>query len=101
MPLYTYRCANCSTELDYQQGFDDPPMTHCPACHEEQMQRVYKRIRVVFKGSGFYSTDHRSPSGTGTSNGQVNKSPESDSKSAESEKSDSKTTSPTTQTVSS
>jgi len=83
MPVYTYRCANCSTELDRYQSFNDSALTHCPACHEEQMQRVYKPIRVVFKGSGFYATDHRSSSGVGK-NGQASKT-EGDSKSAESE----------------
>ena len=81
MPVYTYRCTSCGTELDHQQSFNDPPLSLCPNCHQNQMQRVYKPIRVVFKGSGFYATDHRSPSGTG--NGQA-------SKSAEGEKSTSK-----------
>ena len=76
MPVYTYRCANCGTELDHKQSFNAPPLTHCPNCHEEQLQRVYKPIRVVFKGSGFYATDHRSPSGA--QNGQVSKSTESE-----------------------
>lgn len=103
MPLYTYRCTNCGTELDHQQGFDAPPLTQCPTCQQEKLQRVYKPIRIVFKGSGFYATDHRSPSGVGKNNGQTSKSPESESKSAESTdsgKSETKTTPTTTETVS-
>jgi putative FmdB family regulatory protein len=101
MPVYTYRCANCGTELDQHQSFNAPPLTHCPTCHEEQMQRVYKPIRIVFKGSGFYATDHRSPSGTNkANNGQAGKNSESDGKSAESEKSDSKSPAPAPETVS-
>ncbi len=99
MPLYTYRCANCGTELDHQQSFDAPPLTQCPQCSQEQLQRVYKPIRVVFKGSGFYATDHRSPSGVGTNNGQTSKSTESDSKPSET-KSETITPSTTAETVS-
>ena len=92
MPVYTYRCTNCDTELDVTQSFDDSPLTLCPNCHKEQLRRVYKPIRVVFKGSGFYATDHRSPSGV--TNGQVSKPAESE----KSEKSESKT--PTSSTES-
>ncbi|MCB9134806.1 MAG: zinc ribbon domain-containing protein [Anaerolineales bacterium] len=85
MPIYTYRCANCGTELDHRQGFNDPPLTLCPSCQQEQLQRVYKPIPVVFKGSGFYATDHRSPSGVGKNVNGTSKSTENENKSAESE----------------
>jgi predicted nucleic acid-binding Zn ribbon protein len=29
------------------------------------LRKVYSPVGIVFKGSGFYSTDHRSPSGAG------------------------------------
>lgn len=94
MPIYTYRCANCGTELDHRQGFSDPPLTHCPTCAQEQLQRVYKPIPVVFKGSGFYATDHRSPSGVGKNlNGASGKGTEGDSKSSESSSDSSSSTS--------
>jgi len=93
MPVYTYRCANCNRELDVTQSFSDSPLTLCPKCHEEQLQRVYKPIRVVFKGSGFYATDHRSPSGA--TNGQASKGTESE----KTEKSESKTPTPSTEST--
>jgi putative FmdB family regulatory protein len=90
MPIYTYRCANCGTELDHRQGFNDPPLTLCPTCAQAQLQRVYKPIPVVFKGSGFYATDHRSPSGVGKNvNGGAAKGTEGESKSTESGSSES------------
>jgi len=99
MPVYTYRCNNCGTELDHRQGFDDPPLTLCPNCEQDQLQRVYKPIRVVFKGSGFYATDHRSPSGAvKSSNGTSNQANEGESKSTEGTKTESNTTSTTTET---
>jgi len=35
----------------------------CPECEEESLHRVYRPVGIVFKGSGFYATDNRSPSG--------------------------------------
>ena len=63
MPVYTYRCENCGIQFDQKQGYNDPTMTLCPECDEEALHRVYRPVGIVFKGSGFYATDNRSPSG--------------------------------------
>jgi putative FmdB family regulatory protein len=63
MPIYTYRCSNCGVQFDQQQKFSDPPLTRCPECSKKTLHKVYQPVGIVFKGSGFYSTDHRSPSG--------------------------------------
>ena len=62
MPIYTYRCGNCGAQLDQQQKFSDDPIALCPVCGQEQLQRVYKPVGIVFKGNGFYATDSRSAS---------------------------------------
>lgn len=64
MPTYTFRCANCDHVFDLVQRFEDPDPTVCPNCgHANELQRVYKPVGVVFKGSGFYATDNKSASG--------------------------------------
>ncbi len=63
MPLYTYRCDNCGVQFDQRQHFTDAPLTRCPECGEETLHKLYQPVGIVFKGSGFYATDHRSPSG--------------------------------------
>ena len=63
MPIYTYRCDNCGVQFDRRQHFDDPPLTRCPECNKEALRKVFLPVGIVFKGSGFYATDHRSPSG--------------------------------------
>ncbi len=65
MPIYTYRCTNCGVQFDQQQKFSDAPLTRCPECSKKTLQKVYQPVGIVFKGSGFYATDHRSPSGQG------------------------------------
>ena len=67
MPVYTYRCENCGVQFDRQQKFSDQSLTWCPECNKKSLRKVYCPVGIVFKGSGFYSTDHRSPSGQGRS----------------------------------
>ena len=65
MPTYTYRCGNCSHHFDLHQRFDDADPDTCPNCGlEHRLQRVYKPVGVVFKGSGFYATDNKTRSGS-------------------------------------
>ncbi len=63
MPIYTYRCENCGIQFDRRQKFSDDPLTICPECEAEALRKVYQPVGIVFKGSGFYATDNRSPSG--------------------------------------
>jgi putative FmdB family regulatory protein len=84
MPIYTYRCENCGVQFERQQKFSDQPLTRCPECGKN-LRKVYTPVGIVFKGSGFYATDHRSPSGTRGSNTH-NKTGESESKSTDTEK---------------
>jgi putative FmdB family regulatory protein len=65
MPIYTYRCENCGVQFDRHQRYEDEPLTRCPECEHVSLRKVYLPVGVVFKGSGFYATDHRSPSGKG------------------------------------
>lgn len=69
MPIYTYRCENCGVQIDRQQSFNDPPLSECPECGFNTLRKVYLPVGIVFKGSGFYATDHRSPSGQSRSSG--------------------------------
>lgn len=67
MPIYTYRCENCGIQFDRFQHFTEQPLTRCPECNKKTLRKVYSPVGIVFKGSGFYSTDHRSPSGASRS----------------------------------
>lgn len=63
MPIYTYRCENCGVQFERRQHFSDEPLKICPECQTETLRKVYLPVGIVFKGSGFYSTDNRSSSG--------------------------------------
>jgi putative FmdB family regulatory protein len=63
MPVYTYRCDNCGVQFEKQQSYSDPSLVRCPECGKKALKKVYLPVGIVFKGSGFYATDHHSPSG--------------------------------------
>jgi putative FmdB family regulatory protein len=63
MPIYTYRCTECGVEFDQHQNFSDPPLVKCPECGKKSLRKVFSPAGIIFKGSGWYATDHRSPSG--------------------------------------
>lgn len=67
MPIYTYRCENCGIQFERTQKFSDQPLTRCPECGKKELHKVYTPVGIVFKGSGFYSTDNRSSSGVSRS----------------------------------
>lgn len=84
MPVYTYRCENCGVQFEQTQKFTDNPLTVCPECGVPALHKVYQPVGIVFKGSGFYATDHRSPSGaprTHTSHSSEEKAASSEEKS--------------------
>ncbi|MGB8215439.1 MAG: zinc ribbon domain-containing protein [Anaerolineales bacterium] len=63
MPVYVYQCENCGVQFEKQQSFSDHPLVRCPECGKKALKKVYQPVGIVFKGSGFYATDHHSPSG--------------------------------------
>lgn len=64
MPVYTYRCESCGVQFERHQSFNDAPLKTCPECRKKSLRKVITPTRIIFKGSGFYATDHKSPSGS-------------------------------------
>jgi putative FmdB family regulatory protein len=96
MPVYTYRCESCGVQFERTQKFTDSPLVRCPECGKKSLRKVYTPVGIVFKGSGFYSTDHRSPSGASRfskdqAEAKAAEAKSSESKSTESKPADSKT----------
>ena len=59
MPTYEYECESCHNRFDLKQGFHDKPQADCPKC-KKKARRVFHPAPIIFKGSGFYVTDHSS-----------------------------------------
>ncbi|MBP2437277.1 FmdB family zinc ribbon protein [Microbacterium amylolyticum] len=65
MPTYAYACADCNHTFDIVQSFADASLTECPQC-DGRLRKQYGSIGVTFNGSGFYRTDSRPATSTGT-----------------------------------
>jgi putative FmdB family regulatory protein len=63
MPIYTYRCKNCSHEFEKLQKISSDALKKCPECGKETLVRLFVAGGgLVFKGSGFYLTDYKKKS---------------------------------------
>ena len=89
MPRYDYRCESCKEEFELVQSFAEAGKGACPVCYGAG-QRVYHAVPVIYKGSGFYTTDYGRPKPPAENkNGSSESSSSSDSKSTSDSKSSS------------
>ena len=73
MPVYTYRCEACGIQFERHQSFTDAPLKTCPECRKKALKKVITPTKIIFKGSGFYATDHKSPSGESSTTKKADK----------------------------
>lgn len=58
MPIYCYKCKNCGTHTEiFQRHIDETKKYTCEECGGE-LEKVMAPAAVIFKGSGFYTTDY-------------------------------------------
>ncbi len=60
VPRYDYRCVECDNHFELRQSFSEAGTGFCPECSGAG-QRVYHAVPVIYKGSGFYTTDYGRP----------------------------------------
>jgi len=61
MPTYEYACTRCGQHVEVFQRLSEEPLKTCGVCGG-QLRKVFHPAGILFKGSGFYSTDNRSSS---------------------------------------
>ncbi|MEJ2440192.1 MAG: zinc ribbon domain-containing protein [Gammaproteobacteria bacterium] len=59
MPIYEYECTACGHTLEKLQKISDPPLTQCPECHGETLQKLISAAGFRLKGGGWYETDFK------------------------------------------
>jgi putative FmdB family regulatory protein len=67
MPTYEYKCTKCEEIFEIFQKMTDIPLKECPVCGGELQKVISGGIGIIFKGSGFYTTDSKHSSATGSS----------------------------------
>ncbi|MGU3651836.1 FmdB family zinc ribbon protein [Mycolicibacterium sp. A43C] len=83
MPTYSYACTECDNRFDVVQAFSDDALTACPKCNG-RLRKLFGKVGVVFKGSGFYRTDSRDSSTSSSSSSKSSSSESSSSSSSDS-----------------
>jgi putative FmdB family regulatory protein len=61
MPIYSYKCGNCGEVFDKLVKAGGNGKVKCVECKSDT-KRVFSPVGIIFKGSGFYSTDYKSGS---------------------------------------
>jgi putative FmdB family regulatory protein len=82
MPIYSYKCENCGRIFDKFQkaGCDDN--IKCIYC-DSNTNRLFSPVGIIFKGSGFYTTDYKSNSGNFNNATSISTRKEKDDKKSE------------------
>jgi putative FmdB family regulatory protein len=63
MPTYDYVCDACDNQFELFQSIKEDAKKQCPECGRRKLRRLIgPGAAIVFKGSGFYTTDYRSES---------------------------------------
>ncbi len=62
MPTYEYKCKECGHKFELFQYMTDEPIKSCPKCNGIVDRLIGGGAGLIFKGSGFYTTDYRSES---------------------------------------
>ena len=57
MPRYDYECLSCSHVFELKQSFSAEPVADCLKCGSRS-RRMFHAVPVIYKGSGFYTTDY-------------------------------------------
>ena len=99
MPRYDYRCVECAHEFELVQSFSEAGTATCPQCSSAG-RRLFHAVPVIYKGSGFYTTDYGRPKSSadngnkeGSDSKTAKETSSESSTGASSESKDSKTTS--------
>ena len=59
MPIYEYQCQKCGNELEALQKISDAPLTDCPECGAQELQKKISAAAFRLKGCGWYETDFK------------------------------------------
>lgn len=60
MPTYDYACKECGYVFEEFQQMSADQLLNCPQCGKDSLKRkMGSGAGMIFKGSGFYSTDYK------------------------------------------
>jgi putative FmdB family regulatory protein len=82
VPTYVYACRDCDDRLEVFQRMSEAPLSECGKCGGN-LRRVLFPPAVIYKGSGFYTTDYKNGGRKEESSGAGDSAPSTDKAAAE------------------
>lgn len=61
MPTYEYECKDCGHVFERFESITAGNVKRCPECGNRAYRLLGTGSAIIFRGSGFYQTDYRSP----------------------------------------
>ncbi len=65
MPIYEYKCLDCSAHTEKMQKLSEEPLTVCEKCGGK-LEKQWSLSGFQFKGNGWYVTDYSNKTKEGT-----------------------------------
>ena len=62
MPMYEYACGSCGSHLEIRQRITEDPITTCPRCETDTLERLVSMSSFALKGGGWYADGYGSAS---------------------------------------
>lgn len=59
MPIYQYKCSDCSYQMEALQKMSDPVLTDCPQCELPSLRKQLTAAAFKLNGTGWYETDFK------------------------------------------
>ena len=82
MPRYDYQCTSCDNQFELVQSFKEAGSGSPALCVPAKDRRVFHAVPVIYKGSGFYTTDYGRPKSPPSETKEKESSGDSESKSS-------------------
>ncbi|RUR51702.1 FmdB family zinc ribbon protein [Vreelandella populi] len=62
MPIYEYECKACGHRMEKLQKISADPLKECPACNQNDLERLVSAAGFRLAGGGWYETDFKTGS---------------------------------------
>lgn len=52
MPFFDYRCRDCEHQFEAMQKINEPVLTTCPSCDQDQLEKLVSAPAIQSSGGG-------------------------------------------------
>ncbi|MFD1122930.1 FmdB family zinc ribbon protein [Methylophilus flavus] len=67
MPIYDFQCSECGYQQELMRKVSAPNVDECPQCKQQTFSKKVSAPNFQLTGSGWYATDFKNGSASGSS----------------------------------